>query len=393
MSDPIVIVGAKRTPMGNFQGNLSSIPATQLGSTAIKGAMLDSGVSGDDVTDVLMGCVLPAGLGQAPARQAALGAGLPESVGCTTVNKVCGSGMRTLMLGADALKAGSADVVVAGGMESMSNAPYLLDKARAGYRMGHGKLLDHMFYDGLEDAYQKGCMMAQFADETADEYLITREDQDDFATASGKRALEADGSGVFESEIIPVEVKKRKETITVSRDEIPSLEKIEKIPNLKPINGEGCTVTAANASSITDGAAALVLTRQSIAIEKQLDIKATVKGYTTHAHQPYRFTTAPVGAMQKLAEKVGWSLDEVDLFEINEAFAMVTLAAMKELKIPHEKVNIFGGACALGHPIGASGARIVVTLLNALKQQGKTKGMASLCIGGGEATAIAVEIS
>jgi len=393
MQDTVVIVGAKRTPMGNFQGNLSSISATELGSTAIKGAFLDSGISQDDVNEVLMGCVLPAGLGQAPARQAALGAGFPESVGCTTINKVCGSGMRTIMLAADSILAGNADMIVAGGMESMSNAPYILEKARSGYRMGHGRLLDHMFYDGLEDAYQKGWMMARFADETADEYVITRKEQDAFAVASGTRALQADGDGYFESEIVPVEVEIRKETSRIFRDEIPSLDKIAKIPKLKPINGEGGTITAANASSITDGAAAVVLTRKSIADAKELEIKGVIRGYTTHSQQPYKFTTAPIGAMRKLSQKVGWELNTVDLFEINEAFAMVVLAAMKEFKLPHEKVNIYGGACALGHPIGASGTRIVVTLLNALKQTGKTRGIASLCIGGGEATAIAIERS
>ena len=391
MQDPIVIVGAKRTPMGNFQGALSSLPATTLGSKAIEGALKESGLGKEEIQEVLMGCVLPAGLGQAPARQAALGAGLSRSVGCATVNKVCGSGMRSIMLGADSLIAGSADAVIAGGMESMSNAPYLLEKARSGYRMGHGKLVDHMFYDGLEDAYDKGCMMAKFADETAEEYNFSREEQDAFAEISGQRANKSQAEGVFEDEIVPVEVTLKKETKVVSGDEIPSLEKIAKIPSLRPINGDGGTITAANASSITDGAAAVILMRQSQAEQKGFTVKGIIRGYTTNAHDPNRFTTAPVGALRKLSDKVGWGLDQVDLFEINEAFAIVCLAAMKDLNLPHEKVNVYGGACALGHPIGASGARIVVTLLNALEKGDKSKGMASLCIGGGEATAIAIE--
>jgi len=391
MNDPIVIVGAKRTPMGSFLGALSTVPAPVLGSYAIQAALSESNLNPTDVTDVLMGCVLPAGLGQAPARQAALKANLPYDVTCTTVNKVCGSGMRTVMLGCDSLLTNNADVVVAGGMENMSLAPYILSKARHGYRLGHDKILDHMIYDGLQDAYEEGCLMGHFADRSADIFNVSREDQDQFAIASFKRAHAAQKKEIFKKEITPVQVSLKKETVTIEEDELPTEEKRAKIPHLKPAFGEKGTVTAANASSITDGAAALILTRQSYAHEKGLKVKAIIKGYTSHAQEPSLFTTAPVNALRKLAKKVNWPLETVDLFEINEAFALVVLLTMRELSLPLEKVNIHGGACVLGHPIGASGARILVTLLNALEQTRKTKGMATLCIGGGEATAIAIE--
>lgn len=392
LEDPVVIVGAKRTPMGHFQGQLASVPATRLGASAIKGAVEDAGINLAEINEVLMGCVLPAGLGQAPARQAALGSGLSDSVGCTTVNKVCGSGMRALMFAHDMLLAGTVEAVVAGGMESMSNAPYLLEKARSGYRLGHGKIIDHMFFDGLEDAYDKGCLMGQFADETARDYSLSREEQDNFALESSRKALAAEERGDFRAEIVPVEVKFRKEMRVVDKDELPQEDKLAKISKLKPAFADDGTVTAANASSISDGAAAVVMMRRSTAEKKGVSPKAIIRGHATHSQHPSKFTTAPVGAMRKLSEKLGCPLDSVDLFEINEAFAMVSLAAIKDLNLAHEKVNIYGGACALGHPIGASGCRIVVTLLNALKKTGGKKGIASLCIGGGEATALALEL-
>lgn len=392
MSDPIVIVSAVRTPMGGFQGDFAGLTAGELGAVAIKGAVAQAGISADDVQEVIMGCVLPAGQGQAPARQAALGASLPLSAGCTTVNKMCGSGMKATMLAHDLLVAGTNQVMVAGGMESMTNAPYLLPKARGGFRMGHGEVKDHMFLDGLEDAYEKGRLMGTYAEECADMFNFTREQQDEFAIASLTRAKTAIESGAFKSEIVPVTVKSRKGEVQIDTDEQPHKAAIDKIAGLKPAFRKDGTVTAANSSSISDGAAALVLMRQSEATKRGLTPLAIIKGHSTHAQKPALFTTAPVFAMQKLLDQLQWTVAEVDLFEINEAFAVITMAAMKELNIPHDKVNVNGGACALGHPIGASGARIIVTLLAALKNRGLKRGMASLCIGGGEATALAVEL-
>ena len=387
----IVIVAAKRTPMGGFQGSLSGVTSPSLAATAIKALLADTQVAGDKVDEVLMGCVLPAGLGQAPARQATLGAGLPLSVGATTVNKVCGSGMKTVMLAHDLLKAGSAKLVIAGGMESMSQAPYLLDKARAGMRMGHGKVLDHMFLDGLEDAYTGGAM-GTFAQKTADEYGLTREQMDAFALSSLEKANAAITSGAFKAEIVPVTVSDRRGDVIIDTDEQPGNARPEKIPALRPAFAKDGTITAANSSSISDGAAALMLTTRPNAEQLGLTVLATIKGHTTHAQEPSLFTTAPVGAMAKLLSNVGWSKDEVDLFEINEAFAMVTMLAVSELGLDMAKVNVNGGACALGHPIGCSGARLLVTLIHALKARGLKRGVASLCIGGGEATAMAIEV-
>ncbi|WP_172590978.1 thiolase family protein [Shewanella xiamenensis] len=387
----IVIIAAKRTPMGGFQGSLSGVTSPSLAASAIKALLADTQVAGDKVDEVLMGCVLPAGLGQAPARQATLGAGLPQSVGATTVNKVCGSGMKTVMLAHDLLKAGSAKLVVAGGMESMSQAPYLLDKARAGMRMGHGKVLDHMFLDGLEDAYTGGAM-GTFAQKTADEFGITREQMDAFALSSLEKANAAITSGAFKAEIVPVTVSDRRGDVTIDTDEQPGNARPEKIPALRPAFAKDGTITAANSSSISDGAAALMLTTRANAEQLGLTVLATIKGHTTHAQEPSLFTTAPVGAMAKLLSNVGWSKDEVDLFEINEAFAMVTMLAVSELGLDMAKVNVNGGACALGHPIGCSGARLLVTLIHALKARGLKRGVASLCIGGGEATAMAIEV-
>jgi len=387
----IVIVAAKRTPMGGFQGSLSGVTSPSLAATAIKALLADTQVAGDKVDEVLMGCVLPAGLGQAPARQATLGAGLPLSVGATTVNKVCGSGMKTVMLAHDLLKAGSAKLVVAGGMESMSQAPYLLDKARAGMRMGHGKVLDHMFLDGLEDAYTGGAM-GTFAQRTADEYGLTREQMDAFALSSLEKANAAITSGAFKAEIVPVTVSDRRVDVIIDTDEHPGNARPEKIPALRPAFAKDGTITAANSSSISDGAAALMLTTRANAEQLGLTVLATIKGHTTHAQEPSLFTTAPVGAMAKLLSNVGWSKDQVDLFEINEAFAMVTMLAVSELGLDMAKVNVNGGACALGHPIGCSGARLLVTLIHALKARGLKRGVASLCIGGGEATAMAIEV-
>ncbi|GIU18149.1 acetyl-CoA acetyltransferase [Shewanella sp. c952] len=387
----IVIVAAKRTPMGGFQGALATVASPKLAATAIKGLMLHSGLAGEQVDEVLMGCVLPAGLGQAPARQATLGADLPLSVGATTVNKVCGSGMKTVMLAHDLIKAGSANVVIAGGMENMSQAPYLLDKARGGMRMGHGKVLDHMFLDGLEDAYTGGAM-GTFAQNTADNFNLTREQMDDFALSSLEKANAAIATGAFSREITPVTVANRRGDVVVDTDEQPGNARPDKIPTLRAAFAKDGTITAANSSSISDGAAALMLMTRAQASELKLEVMATIKGHTTHAQEPSMFTTAPVGAMSKLLEKVSWSKDEVDLFEINEAFAMVTMLAMSELGLDAEKVNVNGGACALGHPIGCSGARLLVTLIHALKARGLSKGVASLCIGGGEATAMAIEL-
>ncbi|MDD1974773.1 MULTISPECIES: acetyl-CoA C-acyltransferase [Pseudomonas] len=390
-NDPIVIVSAVRTPMGGLQGDLKSLTAPQLGAAAIRAAVERAGVAADSVEQVLFGCVLPAGLGQAPARQAALGAGLNKSTTCTTLNKMCGSGMQAAIMAHDLLLAGSADVVVAGGMESMSNAPYLLDKARSGYRMGHGKIIDHMFFDGLEDAYDKGRLMGTFAEDCAQANGFSRQQQDDFAIASLTRAQQAISAGNFASEIVPVEVTEGKTQRLISDDEQPPKARLDKIPQLKPAFRDGGTVTAANSSSISDGAAALVLMRRSQAEKQGLKPLAVIHGHAAFADTPALFPTAPIGAIDKLIKRTGWNLADVDLFEINEAFAVVTLATMKHLDLPHDKVNIHGGACALGHPIGASGARILVTLLAALRQKGLSRGVAAICIGGGEATAMAVE--
>jgi acetyl-CoA C-acetyltransferase len=391
-TDPIVIAGFARTPMGGFQGELSSLAASRLGSVAIKAALDRSGVSADAVDEVIMGCVLPAGQGQAPARQAGRGAGIPDAAGATTINKMCGSGMKAAMFAHDLLLAGSARVMVAGGMESMSNAPYLLDKARGGYRMGHGRVLDHMFLDGLEDAYDKGRLMGTFAEECAQSYGFTREAQDAFAIASLGRALAATRDGSFAPEIAPVAVKGRKGEVVVSEDEQPKAANPDKIPTLKPAFREGGTVTAANSSSISDGAAALVMMRRSTAEKLGAVPLATVCGHATFAHAPNLFTTAPVFAIRSLLDKLAWTAGSVDLYEVNEAFAVVTMAAMHDLSLAHDIVNVNGGACALGHPIGASGARVMVTLLGALKKRGLKRGVASLCIGGGEATAVGLEL-
>jgi len=392
LNDPVVIVGAARTPMGGFQGDFSALAASDLGAVAVKAAVERAGLAPADVDEAIMGNVLPAGQGQAPARQAALKAGLPQSVVCTTVNKMCGSAMKAAMLAHDAIAAGSADVVVAGGMESMTNAPYLLPKARGGYRMGHQVAQDHMFLDGLEDAYDKGRLMGSFAEECATAYAFTREAQDAFALESLSRALAANNDGTFAWEIAPVTVPGRKGDVVVDRDEQPAKASPDKIPLLKPAFRKDGTVTAANASSISDGAAALVLMARSTAEKRGLKPLAAIIGHATHAQAPGDFSTAPVGAIAKLYEKTGWATRDVDLFEINEAFAVVTMAAMKEHGIPRDRVNVHGGACALGHPIGASGARIVVTLLGALRKHGKKRGVAALCIGGGEATAMAIEL-
>lgn len=389
--DPIVITGAARTPIGSFQGSLSAVSATDLGAVAISAAIERSGVAPDAVEEVLMGCVLPAGLRQAPARQAALGGGLPLGIPCTTVNKMCGSGMKATMLGHDAIRAGAARIVVAGGLESMSNAPYLLPKARSGYRLGHGQLLDHMFVDGLEDAYEPGKLMGHFAEDCAQRYHFTREDQDDFAIESLTRATEAIENGAFRREIAPVTVTGRKESAEVDTDEQPLTANIEKIPSLRPAFRKDGTVTPANSSSISDGAAALVMMRLSEAERGGHVPLARILGHASFAQEPGLFTTAPVFAIQKLLDSLGWDVSSVDLFEVNEAFAVVAMAAMHDLKIPHDKLNVHGGACALGHPVGASGARIIVTLLHALERYGHTRGIASLCIGGGEATAMAFE--
>jgi acetyl-CoA C-acetyltransferase len=392
LNDPIVIVGAARTPMGGFQGDFSSLAASDLGAVAIKAAVERAGIAPADVQEAIMGNVLPAGQGQAPARQAVLKAGLPLAVGCTTVNKMCGSAMKAAMLGHDLIAAGSADIVVAGGMESMTNAPYLLPKARGGFRMGHQTVQDHMFLDGLEDAYDKGRLMGSFAEDCASTFAFTREAQDQFALTSLSRALAANNDGTFAWEIAPVTVSGKKGDAVIDKDEQPAKASPDKIPLLKPAFRKDGTVTAANSSSISDGAAALVLMTRSTAERRGLKPLAMIVGHATHAQAPGLFSTAPVGAIAKLYKKVGWSTGDVDLFEINEAFAVVTMAAMKEHGIPHERVNVHGGACALGHPIGASGARIVVTLLGALRKHGKKRGVAALCIGGGEATAMAIEI-
>jgi acetyl-CoA C-acetyltransferase len=395
MSDPIVIVAAARTPMGGFNGDFISLTAPNLGAVAIRAAVERSGLNSAEVQEVLMGCVLQAGLGQAPARQAALQAGLPLAAGATTVHKVCGSAMKATMMACDTLKAGSQDVIVAGGMESMSNAPYLLPKGRAGYRLGHGQIIDHMFFDGLEDAYSnenRGRLMGSFAEDCAAHFNFTRADQDAFAVASTQRAQMAGQDGSFAWEIAPVTLPGKAGEVVIKTDEQPAKARLDKIGTLKPAFRKDGTVTAANSSSISDGAAALVLMRQSDAARRGLKPLARVVGYVTHADEPARFPTAPVGAIEKLFRQVGWTPESVDFYEINEAFAVVAMAAMKALRLPHDKLNIHGGACALGHPIGASGARIIVTLLGALRKTGGKRGVAALCIGGGEATALAVEM-
>ncbi len=392
MTDPIVIVSAARTPLGGFQGDFASLTAPQLGSVAIKAAVERAGIKPEQVDEVLFGNVLVAGVGQAPARQATIGAGLPLSTGATTVQKVCGSALKAVMLAHDNILAGSFDIAVAGGQESMTNAPYLLPKARGGYRLGHGQILDHMFFDGLEDAYDKGRLMGTFAEDTATKYGFTRQAQDEFAITSTTRAQKAIADGNFKWEIVPVTVSSRKGDRIVENDEQPPKAQVEKIPGLKPAFKKDGTVTAANSSSISDGAAAVVVMRESKAKELGLTPIAKILGHSTNSHEPAWFTTAPVGAMEKLMKKVGWTTADVDLWEINEAFAVVTMAAIHDLKLDPAKVNVHGGACALGHPIGASGCRILVTLLGALKQYGKKKGIASLCIGGGEAVAVAVEM-
>ena len=390
-TENIVIVSAKRTPMGAFMGSLSPLTATELGAGAIASVLADSQADANQVDEVIMGCVLPAGLGQSPARQAALAGGLPLSAGVTTINKVCGSGMKAVMMAHDFIKAGSAEVVIAGGMESMSNAPYLLPKARGGYRMGHGAVQDHMMLDGLENAYD-GQAMGCFAQATADAEGITREDMDAFALSSLDKAKTAIAEGFFKNEVSDVVIQGRKGNVVVSEDESPAKAMPEKIPNLRPAFKKDGTVTAANSSSISDGAAALMIITESKAKSLGLEPLARIVAHSTNSIEPENFTVAPVGAMQKLMDKAGWSLNDVDLFEINEAFAMVTMLAVRQLELDESKVNVNGGACALGHPIGASGARILVTLIHALKRLGKSKGVASLCIGGGEATAIAVEV-
>ncbi len=390
-SDPVVIVSAARTPMGAFLGDFKALTAAELGAAAIRATLARAGLAADAVDEVLMGCVLQAGQGQAPARQAALGAGLAQATVCSTINKMCGSGMKATMLAHDLLLAGSAEVVIAGGMESMSNAPYLLERARSGYRMGHGRVLDHMFLDGLEDAYDKGRLMGSFAEECAQAYGFSREQQDAFAISSLDRAKRAMAEGRFAAEITAVQAMVGRELRSIDSDEQPPKARIEKIPTLKPAFREGGTVTAANASSISDGAAALLLMRLSEAERRGLTPLAAIRGHASFAHAPNLFATAPVGALQGLMQRTGWTLGEVDLFEVNEAFAVVPMAAMRDLDIPHDKLNVHGGACALGHPIGASGARVLVTLLSALQQYDLKRGVATLCIGGGEATAVAIE--
>ncbi|TVV72010.1 acetyl-CoA C-acyltransferase [Sphingomonas solaris] len=393
VADPVVIASFARTPMGNFQGALASVSAIQLGATAVKAAVDRAGVDPATIDRIYMGCVLPAGLGQAPARQAAIAAGLPLSVEATTVNKMCGSGMQTAIMAAEALDAGTVDIIVAGGMESMTNAPFVMQKHRAGARIGHDMIYDSMMKDGLEDAYDVGKPMGVFAEDAVRIYQFTRENQDTYALESLSRARAAIESGAFEAEVVPVTVKGRGGDTQVLLDEAPGTAKPDKIPGLKPAFVKDGTITAANASSISDGAAALVMTRESVAKEKGLPIEARIVATAAHAHEPGMFTSAPVPAIRKLLDKAGWSVEDVDLFEVNEAFAVVSMIAIRDLGIPHEKVNVNGGATALGHPIGASGARIIATLISALKNRGLKKGVAALCIGGGEATAIAVELA
>ena len=391
-SDPVVILSYARTPMGGMQGALADVSATDLGATAVKAAVERSGVPVDSFDRTYMGCVLPAGLGQAPARQASIKAGLPKSVQATTVNKVCGSGMQTVIMGAEALASGTVDYVVAGGMESMTNAPYLLKKHRSGARLGHDTTYDHMFLDGLEDAYEEGRAMGTFAQDTANEYQLTREQMDEYSIESLRRANAAIESGAFADEVVPVTVSTRKGDVTIEHDEQPGKGRPDKIPQLRPAFAKDGTITAATSSSISDGAAAVVLSRESVAKSNGQQPVAKIVAMAAHAQEPAQFTVAPIGAIEKVLDKAGWSADEVELWEVNEAFACVAMFAMRDLGIPHDKINVNGGGTALGHPIGASGTRIIVTLLNALKQQGKTRGVASLCIGGGEATAVAVEL-
>ena len=386
----VVVTGLARTPIGGFQGRLAPLTAPELGSVSIKAALEDSDIAGADVDEVLMGCVLPAGLGQAPARQAALSAGIPKSIGCTTVNKMCGSGMKTIMLGFDSIVAGTNSIVATGGLESMSNAPYILPKARGGLRMGHSQVMDHMFVDGLEDAYQKGSLMGEFAEDCAESYQFSREAQDEFAIESLTRAQRATENGTFKREVSPVEVSTRRESYVVSTDEQPETTNSEKIPFLKPAFRKNGTVTAANSSSISDGSATVILMSEEEAKRRGKNSCARIIGHVTYAAEPNLFPTAPIGAITKLLDKLDWTVDDVDLFEINEAFAVVTMAAMHSLKLPHERVNIHGGACALGHPVGASGTRILVTLIAAMERYDLKQGVASLCIGGGEATALGV---
>jgi acetyl-CoA C-acetyltransferase len=393
MSDPVVICSFARTPMGGFQGALSGVKATELGAVAVKAAVERAGVAPEKVEQIYMGCVLPAGLGQAPARQAALGAGLGQHVEATTVNKMCGSGLQAVMMAADSIKAGSADIIVAGGMESMTGAPYLMNKHRGGARIGHDVIVDSMMMDGLEDAYQPGKPMGSFAQDTANDYQFTREDQDAYAIESLARANAAVTGGAFAGEVVPVEVQSRKGPVTVSEDEQPAKADPSKIPNLKPAFAKDGTITAASSASISDGAAALVVTRESVAKALGMPVLARIVGHAAHAHEPALFTTAPVPAIRKTLAKAGWSVEDVDLWEVNEAFAVVPMIAMRELGIPHAKLNVNGGATALGHPIGASGARVLSTLLAALQARGGTRGVASLCIGGGEAVAMAVELA
>jgi acetyl-CoA C-acetyltransferase len=388
-TESIVIAAARRTPIGSFQGSLEAVPAPQLAAAAARAALADAGLSPDEISEVIFGCVLPAGLGQAPARQASLAAGIPDSVGCTTLNKVCGSGMKAVMFGHDLIRAGSAGIVLAGGMESMSNAPYLLPKARSGYRMGHQQVLDHMFYDGLQNPYD-GNMMGHFAEQTAQKYGFTREAQDEFSISSVRRALAAI-DGAFEAEVTPVTVKTRRGEQVVSRDEEPGRCEIDKVPTMRPAFSKDGTVTAASSSSISDGAAALILMTESEAHRRGLEPLARIVGHGGFAHAPEWFTTAPVSAMKHLLDRVGWKADQVDLYEINEAFAVVAMAAIHDLGLDRHRVNVNGGACALGHPIGATGARLLVTLAHALRARGLKRGVASLCIGGGEATAVAIE--
>ncbi|MFT6456575.1 acetyl-CoA C-acyltransferase [Pseudophaeobacter arcticus] len=392
VSDHIIVAAARRTPLGSFMGAFGGLPATELGATAIRAALADAGIAGDQVSEVLMGCVLSAGLGQAPARQAARGAGLPDATGATTVNKVCGSGMKAIMLGHDLLRAGSARIVMTGGMEAMSSAPFVLPNMRAGHKVGSAQVIDHMMNDGLEDAYDRGRPMGQFGEAAAERYGFTREAQDAYATETLDRARTAVESGAFDSECTPVTLQTRKGTRTVERDERPLQIDPQKIPSLRSAFGEGGTITAASASANADGAAALVLTTAAIAAEQDMPVMGRILGHASHAQDPAWFTTAPIPAIRKLLTQVGWSVDQVDLFEINEAFAVVAMAAAQEIGIARDRLNVNGGACALGHPIGATGARIVVTLLHALRARGLQRGIACLCIGGGEATAIAVEI-
>ena len=393
MSDPVVIVSAKRTPLGAFQGILSTLSATDLGAESIKAVLKDSKIDKNDIDEVFMGCVLTAGLGQAPARQAAIKAELPNTVGCTTINKVCGSALKTIMFGCDAIKSCSSNIVIAGGMESMSNAPYLNIGVRSGLRMGHNQMIDHMFFDGLQDTFNNGLLMGVFAENTAKKYKFTREEQDSFTIASIKKALLAKEKGYFKDELAPIRIKQRNDELFIQYDELLTKINLEKIPNLKPAFAKDGTVTAASSSALSDGASSVLLMKKSEAKKRKLNILATINNYVSYSHEPEWFTTAPVGAIKSLLKKSNWDINDVDLFEINEAFAVVPMATIKDCKIPEEKVNIYGGSCALGHPIGASGARVLTTLIYALKKNNKKNGVASLCIGGGEAVAISISVN